>query len=58
MLICDQHIDIFCLTETWLQQHVSINESTPSDYLHAHIPRTTGEEEERQLSSVTNQSQD
>jgi len=26
-LICDHHIDIFCLTETWLQQedHVSIN---------------------------------
>ena len=43
-LICDHHIDIFCLTETWLQQedHVSINESTPSDYLHVHVPRTTG----------------
>ena len=34
-LICDHHIDIFCLTETWLQQedHVTINNSTPSDYL-------------------------
>lgn len=43
-LICDHHIDIFCLTETWLQQedHVSINESTPSDYLNVHVPRTTG----------------
>ena len=39
-LICDHHIDIFCLTETWLQQvdHVSINESTPSSYLNIHIP--------------------
>ena len=43
-LICDHHFDIFCLTETWLQQedHVSINESTPSDYLNVHVPRTTG----------------
>ena len=43
-LICDHHIDIFCLTETWLQQedHVRINESTPSDYLNVHVPRTTG----------------
>ena len=38
-LIDDDHIDIFCLTETWLQQedHVSINESTPSDYLNVHF---------------------
>jgi len=44
MQICDHHIDIFCITETWLQQedHVSINESTPSDYLNVHVPRTTG----------------
>ena len=50
-LICDHHIDIFCLTETWLQQedHVSINESTPSDYLNVHVPQA--EEEEWQLSS-------
>ena len=43
-LICDHHIDIFCFTETWLQQedHVGINESTPSDYLNVHVPRTTG----------------
>ena len=43
-LIYNHQIDIFCLTETWLQQedHVSINESTPSDYLNVHVPRTTG----------------
>jgi len=45
-LICDHHIDVFFLTETWLKQddHVSINESTPSSYFHFHIPQTTGRE--------------
>ena len=43
-LICDHHSDIFCLTETWLQQedHASINELTPSDYLNVHVTRSTG----------------
>ena len=43
-LICDNHIDLFCLTETWLQQedYVSINEATPSSYLNFHIPRSSG----------------
>jgi len=45
-MIGDHHIDIFCLTETWLQQedHVSIIESTPSGDSNVHIPRTTGRE--------------
>jgi len=34
----------FCLTETWLQQedHVGINELTPTSYLNIHIPQTPG----------------
>jgi len=43
-LICDNHIDLCCLTETWLQQedYVSINEATTSSYLNFHIPRSSG----------------
>ena len=43
-LITDQHVDLFCMTETWLQpeEYVSLNESTPPSYNNTHIPRTTG----------------
>lgn len=43
-LIADHHIDLFCLTETWLQEeeYVSLNESTPPTHLNYHIPRVTG----------------
>jgi len=39
-LIGDHHIDLLCLTETWLQQddHVGINESTLPNF---HIPQMT-----------------
>ena len=40
-LISDQHIDLFCLTETWLchEEYVSLNESTPPSHINTHIPR-------------------
>jgi len=42
-LISVKQIDLFCLTETWLQEdYVSINESTPSNYSNFHIPRSVG----------------
>uniref|UniRef100_A0A8D3AW32 Ig-like domain-containing protein n=1 Tax=Scophthalmus maximus TaxID=52904 RepID=A0A8D3AW32_SCOMX len=43
-LITDKHVDLFCMTETWLQpeEYVSLNESTPPSYNNTHIPRTTG----------------
>lgn len=43
-LICDNNIDLFCLAETWLQEedHVTINESTPPNYLNFSVPRSTG----------------
>uniref|UniRef100_A0AAQ6IH18 Reverse transcriptase domain-containing protein n=1 Tax=Anabas testudineus TaxID=64144 RepID=A0AAQ6IH18_ANATE len=43
-LIIDHQIDLFCLTETWLQQdeYVSLNESTPSSHVNYHVPRSTG----------------
>ncbi|KAM4565025.1 uncharacterized protein V3H82_014125 [Fundulus diaphanus] len=42
-LISDKQIDLFFLTETWLQEdYVSINESTPSNYSNFHIPRSVG----------------
>ena len=43
-LISDQHIDLFCLTETWLchEEYVSLNESTPPSHINTHIPRDTG----------------
>ncbi|XP_075941538.1 uncharacterized protein LOC142943729, partial [Anarhichas minor] len=43
-LISDNHIDLFCLTETWLcnEEYVSLNESTPPSHINTHIPRGTG----------------
>ncbi|XP_054869434.1 uncharacterized protein LOC129349621 [Amphiprion ocellaris] len=43
-LITDNQIDLFCLTETWLQQeeYVSLNESTPTSHTNCHVPRITG----------------
>nr|XP_054599437.1 uncharacterized protein LOC129164182 [Nothobranchius furzeri] len=43
-LICDNQISLLSLTESWLQQedYVSLNESTPSNYLNHHIARSTG----------------
>ncbi|TKS65475.1 hypothetical protein D9C73_028281 [Collichthys lucidus] len=43
-LISDYDIDLFCLTETWLQEneYVSLNESTPPSHYNTHIPRSTG----------------
>ncbi|XP_074501484.1 uncharacterized protein LOC141773537, partial [Sebastes fasciatus] len=43
-LISDNHIDLFCLTETWLcqEEYVSLNESTPPSHINTHIPRDTG----------------
>lgn len=43
-LISENHIDLFCLTETWLHQeeYVSLNEATPPSHLNTHIPRDTG----------------
>ena len=39
-LIAENHIDLFCLTETWLCQdgHVSLNESTPPRHFHTPVP--------------------
>lgn len=44
-LIIDHHIDLFCLTETWLQEevYVSLNEST-STHVNYHIPCCIGRE--------------
>lgn len=41
--IADDHIDLFCLTETWLQEdYVSLNESpTLPTHLNHHIPQGT-----------------
>ena len=46
-LISDYDIDLFCLTETWLQEdeYVSLNESTPPSHCntpHCNIPRSNG----------------
>ncbi|XP_061567232.1 uncharacterized protein LOC133421597 [Cololabis saira] len=43
-IITESRSDIFCLTETWLQEeeYVSLNESTPPGYFNHHIPRSTG----------------
>ncbi len=43
-LISDHHIDLFCLTETWLSNddYVSLNESTPPSHINTHIPGDTG----------------
>ena len=43
-VILDHHIDIFCLTETWLcdDEYVSLNGSTPPSHINALIPRDTG----------------
>ena len=43
-LISDHHIDLFCLTETWLCQNenVSLNAATPPSHTSTHIPRDTG----------------
>ncbi|KAK2879923.1 hypothetical protein Q8A73_023735, partial [Channa argus] len=43
-LISDHQFDLFCLTETWLQQeeYVSLNESTPPSHINYHVPRSTG----------------
>ena len=44
-MITDHQIDLFCLTETWLQQeeYVSLNESTPSSHSNCHIPPITSQ---------------
>ncbi len=49
-LISDHHIDLFCLTETWLSNddYVSLNESNPS-VISILIFKTLTEEVERQL---------
>lgn len=43
-LISDYHIDLSCLTETWLchEEYVSLNESTPPSHINTHIPQDTG----------------
>ncbi len=43
-LISDHHIDLFCLTETWLSNddYVSLSGSTPPSQINTHIPRDTG----------------
>ena len=43
-LISEYHIDVLCLTETWLrhEEYVSLNEATPPSHINAHIPRDTG----------------
>jgi len=43
-LISDNHIDLSCLTETWLshEEYVCLNESTPPSHINTHIPRGTG----------------
>ena len=43
-LISDQHIDLFCLAETWLSydKYISLNNSTPPGHNKTHIPRNTG----------------
>ncbi|XP_061590906.1 uncharacterized protein LOC133456448 [Cololabis saira] len=43
-IITESRSDVFCLTETWLQEeeYVSLNESTPPGYFNHHIPRNTG----------------
>ncbi len=43
-LISDHHIDLFCLTETWLSNddYVGPNESAPPSRINTHIPGGTG----------------
>ena len=43
-LITETRCDVFCLSETWLQEgeYVSLNEATPPGYVNYHIPRSTG----------------
>uniref|UniRef100_A0A8C9XHM2 Reverse transcriptase domain-containing protein n=1 Tax=Sander lucioperca TaxID=283035 RepID=A0A8C9XHM2_SANLU len=41
-LISDNHIDLFCLTETWLDEYVSLNEATPPSHNNTQIPRGSG----------------
>lgn len=44
-LIADHHHDLFCLTETWLQEedYVNLNESTPPSHRNYYIPCDTGQ---------------
>ena len=44
-LISDYHIDLFCLTETWLchKEYVSLNKSTLPSHINTHIPRDTSQ---------------
>ena len=43
-IISDNHLDICCLTETWLSEldYVSLNTATPPSHTNTHIPRNTG----------------
>ncbi|XP_076118485.1 uncharacterized protein LOC143099274 [Alosa pseudoharengus] len=43
-IITDNHIDVMCLTETWLKpdEYLPLNESTPPSHLNYHVPRHTG----------------
>ena len=43
-LISDHKFDLFCITESWLQQDefVILNEATPPTHSNTHIPRSTG----------------
>lgn len=40
-LISDNHIDLFCLTETWLRDddYVCLNEASPPSHINTHISR-------------------
>ncbi|XP_076118489.1 uncharacterized protein LOC143099278 [Alosa pseudoharengus] len=43
-IITDNHIDVMCLTETWLKpaEYLPLNESTPPSHLNYHVPHHTG----------------
>ena len=43
-IISDHHLDLLCLTETWLGEleYASLNEATPPSHNNTHIPRDGG----------------
>ena len=44
-IISDNHLDVCCLTETWLSEleYVSLNTATPPSHTNTHVPRDTGQ---------------
>ena len=44
-IISDNHLDLLCLSETWLgeQEYVGLNTATPPSHSNTHIPRDNGQ---------------